>query len=179
MVLMMVPEDDFVEELDVEGGKKGGNKLLIIILLLNTILISVAIGYFIFFYEKKEAAAEAEKKEAAKKEEKVDEKGTDIGTGPIVELEPFVVNLDDVSVAKYLKVTVAIEIDKPEAEAELMEKKLVARDQILVFLSSLKVGDTVGIEGKASIKEGIINRLNNILVKGNVKNIYFKDFVVQ
>jgi len=97
----------------------------------------------------------------------------------VTELESFVVNLDDVNNSKFLKMKVSIELDNSEAQGELESKKIMIRDAILTFLSSLKVTDTTGIEGKASIKEGIINRVNNILTTGKAKNVYYNEFVVQ
>ena len=94
-------------------------------------------------------------------------------------MNPFVVNLDEATSSRYLKVTLAVELDKKETETEFTNKKIVARDQILTFLSTMNVETTSGIQGKEMIKEGIIKRLNNILQSGQVKNVYFKDFVVQ
>jgi flagellar FliL protein len=177
----MMPEDEFVEELDTDSPKKdGGSKLLIIILLMNTILIMVAIAYFIFFYNKNPQPVNGKAKIASKsKEKKEKKKKLDIATGPIVEMNAFVVNLDEASSSRYLKITIAVELDKKETEAEFNNKKIVARDQILMFLSTLNTETTSGIQGKEMIKEGIIKRLNNVMVSGKIKNVYFKDFVVQ
>ncbi len=181
MLFFMMPEDEFVEELDADTPKKdGGSKLLIIILLMNTILIMVAIAYFIFFYNKNPKTVTGKAESVAKTTEKKEKKKkVDIATGPIVEMTPFVVNLDEATSSRYLKVTIAVELDKKETETEFNNKKVVARDQILMFLSTLNTETTSGIQGKEMIKEGIIKRLNNIMVSGKIKNVYFKDFVVQ
>ncbi len=172
-------DDDLVEDLEVdEGGGNKGSALLIGILIVNTLLILAAIVWFIFFYDKP-VMTENRQTSAESKSEKEKSVSKELGKGPMVEMREFVVNLKGTSSDRYLKVNVAVEVDVPDAETELIEKRLVARDQVLVFLSGLDVDQTSGIEGKQDIKEGIIKRLNNILLKGRVRNVYFKDFVVQ
>lgn len=178
MIFLAAPDDNFVENIKFEGDdNKGGSKLVIIIMVLNTLIVIGALVYFIVFYQ----GAVVQVKTAPDATESGEQKAEDNPSkmGVVIEMEPFVVNLNDPSSAKYLRVGITIEVDDSVTEAEMLEKKVKIKDTILTFLSSLSVADTVGLEGKASIKEGLINRINNVVAKGKVKNVYFTEFVVQ
>src|SRR5262245_32844873 len=55
-------------------------------------------------------------------------------TGPVVELPPFVVNLDEPGTSRYLKVTLQLELF-PGADHSLEKSKQLIRDIILSHLS--------------------------------------------
>jgi len=185
MLFLMMADDDFVEELNIPEEKKGGPKLVIIFLMLNTLLMVTAIVYFVFFYNP--AAPGADKKDGKTEENAGKDDAGDEGAGAggltagsiLVELDPLVVNLDDVGSTRYLKLSATVEVSNADAEKELLEKRIVIKDTLLGFLSSLKPADTKGYEGKESIKEEMIKRVNNVVSKGKIKNIYFTEFVVR
>src|SRR5262245_59289513 len=58
-------------------------------------------------------------------------------TGPIVALDPFVVNLDEPGTSRYLKLTLQVELAKKSEEEVLAKSKEVVRDAILSYLSGL------------------------------------------
>ncbi|MEK6709949.1 MAG: flagellar basal body-associated FliL family protein [Nitrospinota bacterium] len=99
--------------------------------------------------------------------------------GPIIPLTPFIVNLADPGGRRYLKVTVEIELEKKESEAEMKARVPEIRDQIIVALSSKTFQQVQGAAGKQVLREELTARLNATLKSGKVKNLYFTDFVVQ
>jgi flagellar protein FliL len=99
--------------------------------------------------------------------------------GPVIPLDPFVVNLDEPGTSRYLKVTVQLEVENPEVEAVIEKSKDLVRDDVLSYLSSLHVKDTLGADGKDRIRKDLLAALDKDLGTGKVRRMFFKEFVVQ
>lgn len=94
-------------------------------------------------------------------------------------LDPFVVNVTGEGYSRYLKVKVELEADSPEVKTELDARLSQVRDAVIVLLSSKKLSDITDFEGKALLKQDIYERVNDILVTGELKSVLFTEFVVQ
>ena len=55
----------------------------------------------------------------------------------------------------------------------------LVRDIIVSTLSSKTYEEVSTQKGKNRLKDEIVDRLNEVLADGHIKNIYFTDFVVQ
>lgn len=99
-------------------------------------------------------------------------------TGPVVALDPFVVNLDEPGTSRYLKVTLELEL-MPEAEQAVTKSRQLVRDAILSHLSGLHVKDTLGAEAKDRIRGDLMASLVKLLGPEKVRRMFFQDFVVQ
>jgi flagellar FliL protein len=99
-------------------------------------------------------------------------------TGPVVALDPFVVNLDEPGTARYLKVTLQLEL-LHDAEASLTKSKELVRDAILGYLSGLHVKDTLGAEAKDKIRGELMAKLEKLIGPNKVRRMFFQEFVVQ
>ena len=99
--------------------------------------------------------------------------------GPIIPLTPFIVNLADPGGRRYLKITVELELDKKEGEAEFKGRVPEIRDQIIQALTSKTFQQVQGVAGKTVLREELTARMNTILKVSKIKNIYFTEFVVQ
>jgi flagellar FliL protein len=98
-------------------------------------------------------------------------------TGPVVALDPFVVNLDEPGTSRYLKVTLQLEVI-PGAEEALVKSKELIRDTILSHLSGLHVKDTLGAEAKDKIRQDLLAKVAKLL-GDKVRRLFFQEFVVQ
>ena len=98
--------------------------------------------------------------------------------GPIVPLDPFVVNLDEPGTSRYLKCTIQLQL-APKAEELLAKSKEVVRDAVLSYLSGLHLKDTLGAEAKEKIRKDLLERLSKLLGPDKVRRLFFQDFVVQ
>jgi len=99
-------------------------------------------------------------------------------TGPVVPLDPFVVNLDEPGTSRYLKITLELEV-MPHGEEAMMKSKQLIRDTILSHLSGLHVKDTLGAEAKDKIRTDLMTKLTKLLGPDRVRRMFFVDFVVQ
>lgn len=101
--------------------------------------------------------------------------------GVICPLDSFIVNLMDKSAAarRYLKVTMALEVDGEAGRAGVDGHKTQLRDTIILLLSAQGFDDISTVEGKLGLKQEIQARVNQILGAGTVSKVYFSEFVVQ
>lgn len=98
--------------------------------------------------------------------------------GPIVALDPFVVNLDEPGTSRYLKVSLQVEV-APKTEEVLAKSKELVRDAVLSHLSGLHLKDTLGTEAKDRLRQDLVAKINKLLGPGKVRRMFFQDFVVQ
>ncbi len=158
--------------------KKGGSKLLIIIIaLLVLIIIGGAGAFFLLFSAPSDEEIAKEIKQDETPQEIVAPSTEDIGV--IVDLKPFLVNLADPKARHFLKATLSLEVKDEEAKG-LVEKFLPKiRNDILLLLSSKTLEDVITIEGKVRLKDEIMSRVSRIIGPGQLKDVYFSQFVVQ
>ena len=99
-------------------------------------------------------------------------------TGPVVGLDPFVVNLDEPGQARYLKVTLQLEV-APKTEEALAKSKELIRDAVLSYFSGLHVKDTLGAEAKDKIRTDLLAKITKLIGPDKVRRLFFQDFMVQ
>ncbi|MEK7773663.1 MAG: flagellar basal body-associated FliL family protein, partial [Deltaproteobacteria bacterium] len=92
-------------------------------------------------------------------------------------LDPFIVNLQDNSGTRYLKLTLSFELDG--GPDEIAAQTVKVRDSLIVLLSSKSYADIGTVEGKYQMRDEIVVRVNQFLTKTKVKSVYFSDFVIQ
>ena len=99
--------------------------------------------------------------------------------GPIYPLDPFTVNLVSSNADRYLKCKINFELDSPQLQQEIDKKLPAIRDMIISILSSKSVEEIQTAKGKEKLKEEIKRKVNSILVTGEIRNVYFTEFVIQ
>lgn len=99
-------------------------------------------------------------------------------SGPVIALDPFVVNLDEPGTSRYLKLTLQLEL-APKAEEALSKNKELVRDTILSHLSGLHLKDTLGAEAKEKLRQELVAKITKLVGPDKVRRIFFQDFMVQ
>lgn len=99
--------------------------------------------------------------------------------GPVMAMDPFVVNLDEPGTSRYLKLTIQFELISVEAEAVITKSKQVIRDAVLSHLSGLKHADTLGAKAKESLRTAIMEKVEKCVGPNQVRRMFFQEFVVQ
>ncbi len=100
-------------------------------------------------------------------------------TGPVIPLDPFVVNLDEPGQSRYLKVTFQLELVKADSQAVIEKNKQVIRDALLSYLSGLKLADTLGVAAKDKLRADVMTTLTGIVGEHKVRRLFIQEFVVQ
>ena len=99
--------------------------------------------------------------------------------GPIFPLDTFIVNLADKGGKRYLRITIDLELDSEELESEITKRLPQVRDSILTILPTKRFEDISSAKGKTALRDQMLERINGMLARGQITNIYFKEFVVQ
>ncbi|MDP2690303.1 MAG: flagellar basal body-associated FliL family protein [Deltaproteobacteria bacterium] len=105
--------------------------------------------------------------------------GEEKGNGSLVSLEPFIVNLQDNSGTRYLKLNINLELSSDSSGGELTALAAQIRDSLIILLSSKSYSDIGTVEGKYQLRDEIVARVNQFLGKSKVKTAYFTEFVIQ
>lgn len=93
-------------------------------------------------------------------------------------LDEITVNLADKGSSRYLKAAVSLGYDDKKLDSELNDKKPIITDAVIGILSSKKAED-ITPKNMDNIKMEIIQKINPILEKGKLNNVYFTDLIVQ
>ena len=99
--------------------------------------------------------------------------------GPLYALDTMIVNLSDQGGKRYLRVTMALELSDPDAVATIESRLPQVRDAILMILPTKTYDDVSTTDGKITLRSQVMEKINNLMTKGRVNNIYFTEFVVQ
>lgn len=99
--------------------------------------------------------------------------------GPVVDLEPFVLNLADRDQLRYLKVSIKLQLDRPEAETDFTTRLPAIRDALLVLLTSKESRALRTIDGKMLVRDEIGGRVNSIMKRGKIRQVFFTEFIIQ
>lgn len=175
--------------------KKGGSKIKIIIIAIVAILVVGAggyIGYTMFMKNKGEAdkttthttqqvAIQQAQQQTGATGQQTAQNVTflqQVVSAKTFGLDEFLVNLADEDGKRYLKVKVFLGYDNKKLDAELEEKKPILRDAIIGVIRTKKAAD-ITPKGVESIKMEIIQRINPLLEKGKLNNVYINDILVQ
>lgn len=172
------PEGSEEGEAKEGKGKKGGNKKMIIIAAAVLVLVAVGAGAFLFLGGKgKKSGAEHGAEPAA--EHGADHGGghKDGGKSALVSLDPFILNLAEQG--RFLKATLQLELSSAELQPVVTDKVPQVRDAIITLVSSKSADALSSAEGKLQLKDDILLRVNIVIGKDAIKNIYFTEFVMQ
>jgi|CXWL01.1.fsa_nt_gi flagellar FliL protein len=160
----------------------GGMPIKLVMMIVAAALLVGLGGAFAYFKlfaahpeEPKAEAAASEKPGHGEAKESKEAKGP----GTIMDIDPFVVNLADAGEVRYLKVTLKLELERPEIQAEITARTPQVRDAILILLSSKDSASVHSTQGKLQLRDELTNRINTTLPKGGVRTMYFTEFVVQ
>lgn len=111
---------------------------------------------------------------------KVEQPVTNEIVGPVLALDPFVVNLDEAGNSRYLKLTLQLELIKgSDGEAAIEKSKQLIRDTILSHLSGLKLADCLGATAKDTLRTALMAKIDAVVGPNKVRRIFFQEFVVQ
>jgi flagellar protein FliL len=152
--------------------------LLIALLVLNMLVVG-GVGAMLYLGKKKEAqkpsidhVVQGEHETQKKEEEKVDDL-----MGATISMETFLINLAGTRGGKLAKITMEFEVSNELVKDEIIKRKPQIRDMIIIMLSSKSFDSLSTSEGKNSLRDEIRDEVNHFLTKGEIKRIFFTEFI--
>ena len=136
-------------------------KILIVVLSIVVVVVLVVSGVVVF------------KLYSANTDSEV----TKIEVGPIYETEEFTVNLSS-SLTHFIRAKFAIEVSNEKTKTELEEKLPLLQDSVIMVLSCQTIEGLLSNDGKETLKKDLTDTINKFLNKGQVTNIYLKNFIL-
>ncbi|NCO02165.1 MAG: flagellar basal body-associated protein FliL [Epsilonproteobacteria bacterium] len=170
--------------------EKKSNMLMIIIIvvLILIILIGAVVTILLMGSEEEKAPASSapQVKEKSVSKQTRSSSSQDDGEsrqlndiGILYPLDTFTVNLKSDAGRRYLKVTMSLELEGAELSLELDNKSPVIRDRVIRILTSKTLEEISSKKGKQKISDQIIDTLNAMIKDGQIRGIYFTEFVIQ
>jgi len=170
--------------------KKSGNMLMIIIIVVLILIIVLGAVAAIFLMgsddeQTQNNTPQAKEKSVSKKSKSNSNSNSEEDSrqlkdiGILYPLDTFTVNLKSDAGRRYLKVTMSLELEGPELSLELDAKSPVLRDRIIRILTSKTLEEISSKKGKQKVSDQIMDTLNAMISDGDVKGIYFTEFVIQ
>ena len=172
-----------------EEGAKPAKKSKMVLLLVPVVLANMGgLGYMFLRQSKaatpaegaaEEGHGEAKGEHGEGKEGKGGAKGHDGKAGPVVAMDPFVANLNEAELTRYIKMKIDVELTTEKAKEDFEVAKFAIRDAVLRYLSNLKFAETQGEAGNTRIRKEVLARMNKELGEKKVKRVFISEFVVQ
>jgi flagellar FliL protein len=166
------------EEPKVEETKS--KKKLFIIIGAAALVVLIVAGVAGYFLLKKDApAGEHEAGQEATAEHGKPGADPKIVIGPMVSISEFIVNIIGEESSHYVKASMSFEMTTAAAVEEANSRMPQIRDAVLLLIGNKTFEELQDLQGKKQLKAEITSKVNAFLQTGQIKAIYFTDFVVQ
>lgn len=99
--------------------------------------------------------------------------------GPMLKINPLVINLKEEGGRHYIKTTIVLEIGQPEWLEEVRSKVPLLTDLAILTLSDKRLKELQNAEAKENLKKELLVRINQALGSPKVAQIYFDEFLSQ
>ncbi|MDN5325495.1 MAG: flagellar protein FliL [Moorella sp. (in: firmicutes)] len=159
-----MPPKEAAERTTEKNGTRG-RSLVTVLLLLVVLLLSGGYVYYFFFGGNSRGLAAApagnNPEQAALQK---------------LSLDSIVVNLADPGLHRYLRAKITMEYSDPKLATELNDKLYRVRDTIISVLRSKKTDD---LQNEEALKRELLTAINSQLTAGQVRALYFEEFIIQ
>ena len=98
--------------------------------------------------------------------------------GPTYQLGEYTVNLSGTGGFQYLQTNIVVEVSDSEVIEEIDRRSPQIDDAIISTLRSQSI-DEIQEPGANEIKQHLANSINEVIGNGEVRNVWFTQFVVQ
>jgi flagellar protein FliL len=158
----------------------GGGQKPTLFILLTVINMAVVLGIGAMIYlgqKKKEAEPGIDQVIKGEHETQAAEARNSEFIGKLVPMETFLVNLAQSRGRKLAKINLEFEVTSDEVQQEIEKLKPRIRDMVIMVISDKSLPGVSTKEGKDALREEIRNQVNLFLTKGQIKNVYFTEFI--
>ncbi len=101
------------------------------------------------------------------------------GTGPIVKLNPLIINLKDENGRSYLKTTIVLEVARKNQLEEVKKMLSLLTDMVIVTLSEKRLEELKQPESKENLKSELLSKMNQPFPSKMIKRVYFDEFLYE
>lgn len=150
--------------------RKGRGRLLVLVGLLVVLGGGAGAAWYLGFLPYTAAPADAEAAKPVPRTPQV---------GALHAFDPFIANLEDEDGKRYLKAALQVEFYGASPPSDFDARIPQLRDLLLTLFTSKTYSEIRTPEGKAALRDDIINRINRTLGADVVKAVYFTEFIVQ
>ncbi|MEC4673209.1 MAG: flagellar basal body-associated FliL family protein, partial [Nitrospirota bacterium] len=70
-------------------------------------------------------------------------------------------------------------LDRPKEQTDYQDKLPAIRDALLVLLTSKESRGLRTVDGKMLVRDEIGGRINAIMKKGKIRQVFFTEFIIQ
>jgi len=162
-----------------ESKKSSGGLLPVINMVLLALVLGIA-GFNTWKIMNMEPSPGDKGTSSQTKEEIIPEAEDSGDAQPIlIELDDFTVNLADTGVSRFLRTKIKLEVRSDTSQKKVETNMAKISDLVITLLSSKKFSDIRTAQGKFSLKEELVHRINRLVGGKPVKKLYFTDFVSQ
>jgi len=162
-----------------ESEKSSGGLLPIINIALLVLVLGIA-GFNTWKIMNIETSPTDKTATSTKKDLPIPEAEDTTDSQPIlIELDDFTVNLSDTTERRFLRTKIKLEVRSEESQKKVESNLAKISDLIITLLSSKKFSERRTAQGKFSLKEELVHRINRLVGGKPVKKLYFTDFVSQ
>jgi len=97
----------------------------------------------------------------------------------LVQLDPFIVNVNGTAGPRFAKLGVCLDLLTPALADRVKTRNGAIRDAVIMSVSSKTDQDIMSADGRLQLKEELMDKINTVLGDKEVKSIYFTEVVVQ
>lgn len=165
------PSADSTDGVDSEGAKSKSKKTKLILIALVFIIAAAGLGTFVYLKNKQkaQAAAKLSAEQAAATPQAI-----------FHDFEEIIVNLNtEGRNVSFMKLKITFEVEGQNNLDTLIKMTPRIRDVMQVYLRELRPSDLRGSVGLYRMRDEILLRINKVIYPAQVKDILFKDIVVQ
>ena len=102
------------------------------------------------------------------------------GTELLYDFEkPIIVNLAESNAERYLKVDIVLELDAEKTKEELQARLPQVQDLLITIAATKTMDDVSTVSGRNMLRQEMVDKINAVLTEGQVKSVYFTEFVIQ
>lgn len=152
--------------------------VMFIALALFNMLVVIGVGAMIYLGGQKKAKEpgidDVIKGQKAEQTAEADNKNF---IGELIPLETFIVNLSGSRGRKIAKINMELEVSTEGVQEEIDQLKPKIRDIIIMILSSKSYAQVSTKDGKDTLRKEIRDQVNLFLTKGQIKRVYFTEFI--
>jgi flagellar FliL protein len=99
--------------------------------------------------------------------------------GPMLKINPLIINLKEENGQHYIKTTMVLEIGQKEWVEEVQSRIPLLTDLAILTLSDKRLEDLKNSAAKKNLKEELLAKVNQAFGSPKIKQIYFDEFLYQ